>query len=262
MARRYPFLISVPHGGLEVPDEVVNRLLLSSEDLARLSDPGTIDLFDLRGRVAAWRAVPVSRMVVDVNRSPFDIPPRRNDGVVKLRTIEGQPVYRPGDEPAIDLVHRLMMDHYFPFHEGIDRLIDEHDVRIAFDCHSMMDRGPKLAPDAGQRRPQICLGNHGDASGAPRPHQLATCPSSWIKRLADAFAEEFPAARVAINRPYAGGFTSIAHYWHRGVPYVQIEVNRSLYESSEGTVDFGRVRNVREQVLRALVAFWDDYGDG
>ena len=262
MAERYPFLVSVPHGGLEVPDEVAECLLLSSDDLARLSDPATIDLFSYRERVVAWSAVQVSRMVVDVNRSPFDVPPRRSDGVVKVRTIEGRPVYRPGQEPSIEGVHRLMMDHYFPFHEGIDRLLDEENVRIAFDCHSMMDRGPKQAPDAGQRRPQICLGNHGDASGAPRPHRLATCPAAWLARLAGAFAEEFPAAKVAINRPYAGGFTTIAHYWHRGVPFVQVEMNRALYESLDGTVELGRLRDVRERAWCALAAFWDDLGDG
>ncbi|HOT94314.1 MAG TPA: N-formylglutamate amidohydrolase [Methanoregulaceae archaeon] len=261
MVERYPFLVSVPHGGLGVPEEVADRLYLSIPDLVRLSDPATIDLFDYRGRIEAWTAVPVSRMVVDVNRSPFDLPPRRSDGVVKRMTIEGRPVYLPGQEPPIDLVHRLMMEHYFPFHEGIDHRIDEDGVRVAFDCHSMMDCGPPNAPDAGQARPEICLGNHGDTSGAPRPHRLATCPASWIVALAGAFRNEFPSAAVSINRPYAGGFTTIAHYWHRGVPYIQIEVNRSLYESPEGTVDLNRLQDLRERTWRALVAFWEVVGD-
>lgn len=245
-----------------MPTEVAGRLLLTSRELVHFSDPATTDLFAYQERVEAWMAARCSRMVVDVNRSPFDLPPRREDGVVKVRTVDGRPVYRPGHEPSIDLVHRLMMNHYFPFHERIDRLIDTRDVRVAFDCHTMMDRGPQCAPDAGQRRPLVCLGNHGDAAGAPRSHQLATCPPSWLRRLSSAFEEEFSAGAISINQPYAGGFTTIAHYWHRGVPFIQVELNRSLYESPEGTIDCRRVEEVREQVWGAFIAFWDEIEDG
>ncbi len=262
MVDRYPFLVTVPHGGLEVDAWVAGRLLLTSDDLVRLADPATTELYDFGERVAAWSAMTLSRMIVDVNRSPFDLPPRRQDGVVKVRTIDGRPVYRPGEEPSIDLVHGLMMQHYFPYHERIDHLIDTRDVRIAFDCHTMLGFGPRHAPDPGRRRPLVCLGNHGDDTGAPRARQLATCPSSWLRRLANAFEEEFAAGTVAINRPYAGGFTTIAHYWHRGVPYIQVELNRSLYESPEGMIDCRRVEEVRERVWGAFVAFWNEIEEG
>ncbi len=254
----YPFLITVPHGGIEVPRDVADRLVLSDRDLRFFSDPAADELYDYRDRTAAWLGARVSRMVVDVNRSPFDLPPRRGDGVVKSRTIDGRPVYRAGCVPSITTIHRLMMQHYFPFHEAIDRLLDERDVAMAFDCHTMLDRGPPLSPDAGRKRPLICLGNHGDAAGNPRPHQLATCPASSIQRLAEVFGEEFPEGRVGINVPYSGGFTSIGHYWHRGVPWVQVEVNRSLYESPAGVVDQEQVRDVRERCWRAMVGFWKE----
>jgi formiminoglutamase len=49
--------------------------------------------------------------------------------------------------------------------------------------------------------------------------------------LADAFREEFCFDHeVAINNPFTGGFITNAHYWHKGIPWVQLEVNRSLYE--------------------------------
>ena len=255
-----PILITVPHGGQQVPRCVADRLALSESDLEFFSDPAACDLYDYRDRVAAWLGFRVSRMVVDVNRSPFDLPPRRADGVVKSRAIDGQHVYRTGQTPSIAEIHRLMMRYYFPFHEEVDRLLDERGVRMAFDCHTMLDRGPPFSPDAGKNRPLICLGNHGDPEGEPRQHQLATCPAPWIRRLAEVFEEEFPGGKIAINLPYRGGFTSIAHFWHRGVPYVQIEVNRSLYESEGSGADTGRVGDVRERVWRAISAFWEEVG--
>ena len=53
-----------------------------------------------------------------------------------------------------------------------------------------------------------------------------------MNSLADAFREEFSLDReVAINDPFSGGFISNAHYWRKGVPWVQLEINRSLYEA-------------------------------
>jgi formiminoglutamase len=256
MTDPYPFLITVPHAGTEVPHEVADRIALTREDLRYFSDPSADDIYDFGDRIASCLGVPISRMVVDVNRSPFDLPPRRADGVIKSRTNDGRPVYRNGAEPSVTMIHRLMMRYYFPFHECIDHLLDEHTIRMAFDCHTMLDRGPPSSPDPGLVRPLICLGNHGDGDGNPLPHRLATCPAQWIRLLADEFSRAFPEGRVAINDPFGGGFTSIAHYWHRGIPFVQVEANRCLYEDHDGTVVSERVHETRERIWLALSRFW------
>jgi formiminoglutamase len=201
-------------------------------------------------------------MIVDLNRPPLPLPLRDPDGIVKTETIDGKKVFVPGKEPDMACIHRLLMQHYFPYHQRIDELLDRFPVRVALDCHSMLPSGSKNQKDAGRQRPLICLGNNGDHAGRAKAGSLATCSSEWISVLAELFREEFPGEdTVAINHPFSGGFISNAHYWHKGIPWIQIEVNRRLYESSQpgssGETDNGRVLLVRELIWRVLVRFWN-----
>jgi N-formylglutamate deformylase len=261
--KRYPFLISVPHGGTEVPDIVRHLLLLDDPDLQYYCDPCTRVVFGYRDRVAAYIDAPVSRMIVDLNRPPLPLPLRDPDGIIKLRTIDGREVWRDGQVPDMHLIHRLLLTYYFPYHQQIDELIDRNPVRIAFDCHSMLPHGSKHQMDAGKARPLICLGNNGDRQGRARKGSIATCSREWITVLAGVFHEEFGLDReVAINNPFSGGFISNAHYWHKGVPWIQIELNRALYEpdtSSSGreTALHNRALLVKEKIWKVLTGFWD-----
>jgi formiminoglutamase len=154
-------------------------------------------------------------------------------------------------------------DHYFPYHQQIDELIDRQPVRIAFDCHSMLPFGSASQKDAGKSRPLICLGNNGDRRGRARKGSIATCSEEWITALAEIFKEEFSCGNeVAINNPFSGGFISNAHFWHKGIPWIQIEINRSLYEPDEpwgclAKENDDRVISLRETVWKVLASFWD-----
>ncbi len=260
----YPFLISVPHGGLEIPGIVQNRIAISTKQVRYYCDPATRALYDFQGRVAASISSPISRMVVDLNRPPYHLAPRYPDGAIKSLTVEGEPVYLEGRFPEIELARHLMMTYYFPYHEAIDRMIDDHAVQFAMDCNSMLPVGPSRQKDAGKKRPLICLGNNGDALGNPKSGSLVTCPPSWIRSLAGHFRQEFTAeGAVAVNTPFAGGFIPISHYWHRGVPWIQIELSRELYEEADTPIgvgveyDTGRVDDLRERVWKAVTTFWD-----
>jgi N-formylglutamate deformylase len=262
---RYPFLVSIPHSGTEVPGEVAGRLALGRDEIHYYSDPVTRELYDFSAAVAAQVDCPVSRMVVDLNRPPLPLPPHDPDGIIKLRTIDLKPVWREGQVPDIRLIHRLLLKWYFPYHQQIDELIDRHAIRIAFDCHSMLPVGAVGQKDAGSARPLICLGNNGDRNGRATSGGITTCPEPWITALAGGFRDEFSLDReVAINNPFSGGFISNAHYWRKGIPWVQIEINRSLYETGgSGGIPPKKeeVERLRERIWRVLARFWDESGN-
>lgn len=267
MKQHTPILISVPHGGTEVPEHIRPLLHLSDEDLWYYCDPLTRVVFGYNDRVAAYIDTPISRMVVDLNRPPLPLPLRDPDGIIKLRTIDGREVWRPGQVPDMHLIHRLLLTHYFPYHQQIDDLIDRHPVRIAFDCHSMLPYGSKSQKDAGKARPLICLGNNGDRRGRARKGGIATCSEEWMSIIAGLFREEFPQDNgVAINNPFSGGFISNAHYWHKGIPWIQIEINRALYEPAPSSAHpeddiFDRAIELREKIWHVLTVFWDRVRD-
>ena len=262
---QFPFLISIPHGGTDVPAIVQPLLALTGAELEYHCDPLTREIFSFKDRVLAFIDTPISRMVVDLNRPPLPLPPRDPDGIIKRVTVDGRPVYLPGKVPDIGLIHTLLKTHYFPYHQQIDMLLDRHPVGIAFDCHSMLPTGSPGQSDAGRPRPLICLGNNGDATGRAHPGGLATCPSDWIVALAKGFEDGFGIpGRVAINDPFSGGFIANAHYWHKGIPWIQVEVNRSLYETS-GTDPTGKgtsrkVAELRERIWQVLTGFWTGRG--
>lgn len=260
----YPFIISVPHGGTTIPDEVSDSIALSSEEVIFYSDPATREIYNFRSRVVSFIETAVSRMVVDLNRPPYHLAPKYPDGAIKSITGFGTPVYRDNRFPDINLVHRLMVKYFFPYHEMVDRLMDEHQVRIAFDCHSMLPMGLPDRDEKGRARPLICLGNNGDQNGAPRPGILSTCPQELIQGLAQNFRNEFgKEGAVLINSPYAGGFVSISHHWHRDIPWIQIEVNRGLYEretngpDQPGFVDKSASGELQGRIWDVLSGFWD-----
>ncbi len=263
---RYPFLISVPHGGTMVPEPVAPMIALSPAELRYYSDPSTRLVYSFRDRVACYRDTDISRMIVDLNRPPYHLPPKHPDGVVKVRTVHGAPVFRDGIIPDITVVHQLLMSHYFPYHADLDRHLEPDRIALALDCHSMLPTGPPTHRDAGLARPAICLGNNGDSEGNRRPGTLSTCPAAWITALARAFREELgPGVDVAINRPFSGGFITNAHYWHRGIPWIQVEISRALYETGSddpatALADADRARNTGNLVWNAISGFWDGLG--
>ena len=261
---RYPFLISIPHSGTGIPPEVADRIALDPGAIRYYSDPSTRELFDYGDSVEALIDTSVSRMVVDLNRPPLPLPPADPDGIIKLRTIDGKGVYRKGKFPDIALIHRLLRCWYFPYHQRIDELIDRHGIGIAFDCHSMLPVGSGEQKDAGKKRPLVCLGNNGDRNGRARRGSLATCPEPWVQGLAGIFREELSLGReVAINDPFSGGFISNAHFWRKGVPWIQIEINRALYEPGcergipAGRPATGEIGPLRETIRRVLATFWE-----
>ena len=73
--KHYPFLISVPHGGTEVPAIIRPLLLLDNDELCYYCDPLTRTIFGFEDRVAAYIDTSISRMVVDLNRPPLPLPP-------------------------------------------------------------------------------------------------------------------------------------------------------------------------------------------
>ena len=88
-----------------------------------------------------------------------------------------------------------------------------------------------------------------------------------MNTLAAVFKEEFAlTSEVAINDPFSGGFISNAHYWHKGIPWIQIEINRFLYEpaqSSRGAEDEtgDLTLLLKEKIWKVLTVFWDSIND-
>ena len=221
--QRFPVLISIPHGGTEVPKEICDRVTISPKDQFEDSDACTQEIYGLEQEVMVQVQSKIARVYVDMNRAQDDRPPKNPDGVVKTQTCHGKTVYRPGQELDDSQTQQILDTYYFPYHYAITTaLIKRDDLQLALDCHTMEAVAPVISPDPGQPRPLICLGNNHGKS----------CSLGMVNRLAACFREGFGLEEkdVVLNQPFAGGYITRT-YGEWPLPWVQVEMNRGLYLS-------------------------------
>lgn len=246
-----PVVISIPHGGTATPRELAERVCLSARDRFDDSDPHTVDIYDVGADVLHVVKAEVARAFIDLNRAPDDRPPANPDGVVKSTTCFGQPIYHRGREPDSRTVHLLLDRYYHPYHRALEEAAQHSSMALGLDCHSMLATPPPIAPDHGAPRPLFCLSN---GNGA-------TCPSALLERMASALAHAFECdpGEVSFNRPFTGGYITRRH-GNRPLPWMQVELNRSLYLSDPWfdpttlTVDPSRLADLNGRFRAALNA--------
>jgi len=228
------FVFASPHSGTVYPSEMgadpalPEASLRSAEDalVDRLIAPGV----DHGATVVLGR---LGRAFVDLNRDPGELDPVLVEGAaggsVSARTVAGYGVIPrlSGDGRAL-YDRRLTLEEaegriagtHVPYHAalaaGMAAARERHGEAVLVDWHSMPARAAQAA--GGPRGPDVVLGDrHG-----------SSCPAELTRRLRRAF--EALGWRVALNQPYAGGWTTQS--WGRpaeGYQAIQIELNRALY---------------------------------
>ncbi len=216
MNGKMPLLISVPHAGLMVPDEVRPYCSLPLEEIVRDGDEQAREIYaPLEAFVGSFHTSTVARAIVDLNRAPDD---RRKDGVVKTHTCWDVPVYH--SPPPESVFNTLLDRHYAPYHRDLGADVDSGAFKLAIDCHTMAANGPPVGPDPGAERPLICIGTG----------RGTTCPREWVDIIAGCLADAF-GVDASVDAPFAGGYI-VRHYGAR-MPWVLLELSRTTRVSIE-----------------------------
>lgn len=194
---------------------------------------------------------------MDLNRGPDQHDPK---GVVPLKDYYGRDLYKNDAAPGIEEIERRVREHHQDYHNFIEDAVRDNSVKAIFDCHSLNGVGPVEAPDRGEKRKDIVLGNNGDKQGREIPGKgMITCQEEKLLKIRRVF--ERASFTVSLNYPYSGGFIT-RHYGKRfgmnGKSALQIEVNQDLFLNPSGDgIDEKKLNNVREQILRVF----DDIGE-
>lgn len=221
-----PFLVSVPHAGLQIPTEVEDICVLTKDQVYEDHDVGAAEIYyDLKQFSEAFITSDIARAIVDLNREADDF---RKDGIIKTHTCYDVPIYK--EYPSQKLIGLLLAKYYQPYHQKLKNLADNQKIKLGIDCHTMAAVGPPVGPDAGKYRPLLCLSN---ANG--------TCPDEWVHTLAECFQKVFPLGQVMINEPFKGGYIIRNH--SADIPWLQIELSRTRNISN---------KDKRDGVLEAL----------
>lgn len=257
--RATPLVFASPHSGVVYPEDMGAAAGLSQASLRSAEDSAVDRLLAASGAAGAVLiAGRIGRAYVDLNRAPDELdaaliadcpegpPPGLKTlagyGVIPRLAGDGTPLYerRLTLEEARGRIARV----HTPYHAALGELMqaahDRHGRAVLIDWHSMPSRA------TGPNGPDVVLGDrHGTA-----------CATGLTRRLKALF--EALGWRVALNRPYAGGYAT--QVWGRpgeGLEAVQIELNRRLYwdETAGGpSIGWGRCQSGLSRVIAALGA--------
>ncbi len=254
-----PLVQSIPHGGLLVPVEVVNRLAIDETTIYNESDLWADDLYDFQqptldrpAQALGVVSFEIARVLIDANRPPDSL--EDPDGVVKTTTSYGNAIYRTPLTTADQIA--LRQRYWTDYHRRLDESVRQHagEMRFFLDCHTMAQRGPTAYGDAGKVRPLLCISNNGDGRGESHPQRGWISASPALTRRAAEIAEPLfrdltllePNAEqtpiVALNQPFPGGYilrryTDPAYTESFGAHYpgLMVEINRGLYVGNQAT---------------------------
>ena len=242
-----PLLVSLPHDGTQVPDDIAARLTDGARSVPD-TDWHVARLYAFARELGASVLVPMhSRYVVDLNRSEDDVslyPGQNTTGLCPVVQFTGEPVYRDGEAPEEAEV-RLRVERYWrPYHDALrgelDRLHAVHGRAVLWEGHSIKGELPFLFEG---RLPDLNLGT---ANGA-------SCSPQLQSRLEGVLAAQDEYDFIANGR-FKGGYIT-RHYGNpaNGIDAVQLEISQRIYMDEE-TFAYDEAKAVRAQgVIRQLL---------
>ena len=166
-----PLLVSFPHAGTEIPDELAVRM--TPEALQRADvDWHLPQLYAFAHAMGASTiAARFARHVIDLNRPPKDeslYPGQDVTGLLPLDTFRKQPLYRSGQAPDAAEAQQRRAVYWQPYHDALraelDRLRTLHGSVVLWDAHSIASGMPRFFDG---KLPDLNLGSADGRSCAP-----------------------------------------------------------------------------------------------
>jgi N-formylglutamate deformylase len=242
-----PLLISLPHDGTSVPEDIAARLTDSARRVPD-TDWHVSKLYDFARGLGASMIVPkYSRYVVDLNRPPDDVslyPGQNTTGLCPHVQFSGQPVYRDGQDPDEAEVAERVERYWRPYHRALagelQRIHAQHGRVGLWEGHSIKGVVPFLFEG---RLPDLNLGTAGGTS----------CSASLQSRLGSVL-ESQDRHDFVVNGRFKGGYIT-RQYGDpaQNIQAVQLEISQRIY-MDEDSFEWDAGKAARTQlVLRELL---------
>ncbi|MBN8941891.1 MAG: N-formylglutamate amidohydrolase [Rhizobiales bacterium] len=256
-----PIVVDVSRSGREYPVD-----MRSPVPFTAIHDNVSVYVEDIWGDAPRYGATMLQalfpHMYIDANRDELDIDPdlvegewpvplrptvsKRGLGLLKSKSRYGEPVQERKFTFA-EVEERLNRYHR-PYHRELKSIIDRVKSSYGFvyhlSCHCMSAIGAPTHPDAGEERPDFCLGNIGETSAS--------------RAFTEAVAETIRAQGYSctINQPYPGGEINRRYGDPAGgVESIMVEINKKRFmdvKTFRKNDGFDSIKNAANAVLAAL----------
>ncbi|GJI99139.1 N-formylglutamate deformylase [Duganella caerulea] len=245
-----PLLVSMPHVGTDIPDDVAAAMTPAAVD-KQDTDWHLVRLYEFLGEMgASTLSARWSRYVIDLNRPPENTnlyPGQDTTGLCPVDTFHREPLYREGHTPTEAEVQRRLAAYWKPYHDQLraelDRLLALHGRVVLWDAHSIASVVPRFFEG---KLPDL---NFGTADGK------SCAPGLSDAIVARALAQD--RFSVAVNGRFKGGHIT-RHYGQpaNNVHAIQLEMCQSTYMDEEAPYGYredraGQVQGMLRQMTQA-----------
>lgn len=237
---RKPLLVSMPHVGLEIPNDIKENM--TGEALSMIDTDWYIDeLYNFLTHmdVSVIKAR-YSRYVVDLNRGldGASLYPGQNETTLcPTETFAEEPLYKQGHSPDVSA---RAAKYWQPYHDKISEELDRLKAKFGrarlWDAHSIKSHVPHLFDG---RLPDLNLGT-GD--GISADHELSQKLDGNI---------ENSSYSSALNGRFKGGYIT-RHYGEpkNNIDAVQLEISQITYMNEAPNIEF---QEQKAEKLRPLL---------
>jgi N-formylglutamate deformylase len=242
-----PLLVSLPHDGSAVPDDIAARFTPSAREVPD-TDWHVSRLYSVARELGASILVPRhSRYVIDLNRPPDDVslyPGQNTTGLCPIVQFSGAPVYRDGEEPSPGEIASRIQRYWRPYHDALagelQRLHAMHGRVVLWEGHSIKGELPFLFDG---RLPDLNLGTAGGTS----------CSAATQERLEATLAAQSGYDWV-VNGRFKGGYIT-RHYGKpaQGIDAVQLEISQRIYMDEATSAWDDALAASAQGVIRSLL---------
>lgn len=237
-----PLLVSVPHDGTLVPDDIAEQVTDSARRVPD-TDWHIARLYAFACDLGASMIVPkFSRYVVDLNRSEDDVslyPGQNTTGLCPVVQFNGEPIYRDGQQPTPDDIAQRVGRYWRPYHVALrnelERIHTGHGRVVLWEGHSIKGELPFLFDGC---LPDLNLGT---ANGN-------SCSPELQSRIEAVLAGQDHYSHIANGRFRGGHITR--HYGDpaNGINAVQLEISQRIYVD-EGSFAYNEAKAAKLQDL-------------
>ncbi|MEM7168990.1 MAG: N-formylglutamate deformylase [Pseudomonadota bacterium] len=251
-----PLLVSMPHSGTQVPDDIGQRFTREAQALPDTDwhIPRLYDfLQDLGASVVKARH---SRYVIDLNRAPDGLPlypGANNTELCPTSTFDDQPIYLTGQEPMRGEIEERREAYWLPYHEALAgelaRLKAEHGIALLWDAHSIRSQVPRFFDG---NLPDL---NIGSADGQAAGESLTDILGAVARD-----AGHLGVTHVVDGR-FKGGYIT-RHYGapDKAIHAIQLELSQSTYMNEDPPYAFRedlaeKIRPVIAGLIQTMLAW-------